>query len=245
MIQLHDFSIGYGERTLLHEVEAAIPKGSLTALIGRNGTGKSTLLRAIAGLNRRYTGEILLDGRDISDMRADEMAKTLAFVTTERTRIANLKSEDVVAVGRAPYTNWIGRMQDADREIVAWSLASVGMSDYARRTMDKMSDGECQRIMIARALAQSTPVILLDEPRFSTCPTATNSARCWLGWRTTRASASSFRPTNSTSPCRLPTASPSSTRRSWYACRPTRCGGAAASNDCSRINAYHSMLQQL
>jgi len=142
MIQLHDFSIGYGERTLLHEVEAAIPKGSLTALIGRNGTGKSTLLRAIAGLNRRYTGEILLDGRDISDMRADEMAKTLAFVTTERTRIANLKCEDVVAVGRAPYTNWIGRMQDADREIVAWSLASVGMSDYARRTMDKMSDGE-------------------------------------------------------------------------------------------------------
>ena len=146
MIQLHDFSIGYGERTLLHEVEAAIPKGSLTALIGRNGTGKSTLLRAIAGLNRRYTGEILLDGRDISDMRADEMAKTLAFVTTERTRIANLKCEDVVAVGRAPYTNWIGRMQDADREIVAWS------------------DGECQRIMIARALAQQTPVILLDEP---------------------------------------------------------------------------------
>ena len=141
MIQLHDFSIGYGERTLLHEVEAAIPKGSLTALIGRNGTGKSTLLRAIAGLNRRYTGEILLDGRDISDMRADEMAKTLAFVTTERTRIANLKCEDVVAVGRAPYTNWIGRMQDADREIVARSLASVGMSDYARRTMDKMSCG--------------------------------------------------------------------------------------------------------
>ena len=246
MIQLHDFSIGYGERTLLHEVEAAIPKGSLTALIGRNGTGKSTLLRAIAGLNRRYTGEILLDGRDISDMRADEMAKTLAFVTTERTRIANLKCEDVVAVGRAPYTNWIGRMQDADREIVAWSLASVGMSDYARRTMDKMSDGECQRIMIARALAQSTPVILLDDPTaFLDLPNATNSARCWLGWRTTRASASSFRPTNSTSPCRLPTASPSSTRRSWYACRPTRCGGAAASNDCSRINAYHSMLQQL
>ena len=164
MIRLHDFSIGYGERTLLHEVEAAIPKGSLTALIGRNGTGKSTLLRAIAGLNRHYTGEILLDGRDISEMKTPEMARTLAFVTTERSRIANLRSEDVVAIGRAPYTNWIGRMQDADREIVARSLASVGMEAYASRTMDKMSDGECQRIMIARALAQSTPVILLDEP---------------------------------------------------------------------------------
>lgn len=164
MIRLHDFTIGYGEHTLLHEANATIPKGTLTALIGRNGTGKSTLLRAIAGLNRRYSGEILLDGCNIARMKAPETARMLAFVTTERTRIANLRCEDVVAVGRAPYTNWIGRMQDADREIVARSLAAVGMSDYALRTMDKMSDGECQRIMIARALAQSTPVILLDEP---------------------------------------------------------------------------------
>ncbi len=164
MIEFHDFSIGYGERTLLGEVEATIEKGKLTALIGRNGTGKSTLLRAIAGLNGRYSGRIMLAGRSVADMRAGEMAKTLAFVTTERTRIANLKCEDVVAIGRAPYTNWIGRMQQADREIVLRSLAAVGMEAYANRTMDKMSDGECQRIMIARALAQATPVILLDEP---------------------------------------------------------------------------------
>ena len=164
MIELHDFSIGYGERTLLCEVEATIEKGKLTALIGRNGTGKSTLLRAIAGLNRRYAGRILLDGHNAADMRVAERARTLAFVTTERTRIANLKCEDVVAIGRAPYTNWIGRMQKADTEIVMRSLASVGMEDYAERTMDRMSDGECQRIMIARALAQDTPIILLDEP---------------------------------------------------------------------------------
>jgi iron complex transport system ATP-binding protein len=163
MIELHDLSIGYGDRTLLSEVEATIEKGKLTALIGRNGTGKSTLLRAIAGLNRRYSGRILLDGRP-ADTRTAEMARTLAFVTTERTRIANLKCEDVVAIGRAPYTNWIGRMQKADTEIVMRSLASVGMEDYAERTMDRMSDGECQRIMIARALAQDTPIILLDEP---------------------------------------------------------------------------------
>ena len=163
MIELHDLSIGYGDRTLLSEVEATIEKGKLTALIGRNGTGKSTLLRAIAGLNRRYSGRILLGGRPAADTRTAEMARTLAFVTTERTRIANLKCEDVVAIGRAPYTNWIGRMQKADTEIVMRSLASVGMEDYAERTMDRMSDGECQRIMIARALAQSTPIILLDE----------------------------------------------------------------------------------
>ena len=127
MIKLHDFSIGYGERTLLCEVETTIEKGRLTALIGRNGTGKSTLLRAIAGLNRRYTGRILLDGHNAADMRAAEMARTLAFVTTERTRIANLKCKDVVAIGRAPYTNWIGKMQEVDKEIVMRSLASVGM----------------------------------------------------------------------------------------------------------------------
>lgn len=164
MIELHDFSIGYGERMLLRRVNATIEKGELTALIGRNGTGKSTLLRAIAGLNSRYSGHILLDGHDIAGMSARERAKTLAFVTTGRTRIANLRCEDVVAVGRAPYTNWIGRMQPQDKEAVMQALAAVGMEAYAERTMDKMSDGECQRVMIARALAQSTPVILLDEP---------------------------------------------------------------------------------
>ncbi|MDC7140573.1 ABC transporter ATP-binding protein, partial [Bacteroides finegoldii] len=123
-----------------------------------------TLLRAIAGLNRCYSGKIILDGHDIACMRTEDMAKTLAVVTTERTRIANLRCKDVVAIGRAPYTNWIGRMQEADKEIVMQSLISVGMEAYANRTMDKMSDGECQRVMIARALAQDTPIILLDEP---------------------------------------------------------------------------------
>ena len=85
-------------------------------------------------------------------------------MATDKVRIANLPCEDLVALGRAPYTNWIGRLQDVDREIVADALAKVGMSDFAHKTMDRMSDGECQRVMIARALAQQTPVILLDEP---------------------------------------------------------------------------------
>lgn len=164
MIELRHFTIGYGDRRLLDDVSATFPKGQLTALIGRNGTGKSTILRALAGLSRRYGGEVLLTGRDARSMHASELAQTVAFVTTERTRIANLRCQDIVAMGRAPYTNWIGRLQEADKEIVMQSLASVGMSAYALRTMDKMSDGECQRIMIARALAQDTPVILLDEP---------------------------------------------------------------------------------
>jgi iron complex transport system ATP-binding protein len=164
MIELHHFSIGYGEKLLLREVDASIKKGQLTALIGRNGTGKSTLLRAIAGINFHYDGGVFLNGNNTRRMRPLELSKTIAIVNTERTRIANLKCEDVVSIGRAPYTNWIGRLQDIDREIVERSLASVGMGGYAKRTMDTMSDGECQRIMIARALAQDTPVIILDEP---------------------------------------------------------------------------------
>lgn len=164
MITLRNFSIGFGKRTLLHDVDVSFPSGSLTALLGRNGTGKSTMLRAIAGLNRRFRGSVILDGVDSSRMSPLEAARSLAFVSTERTRIAGLRCEDVVAIGRAPYTNWIGRMQRQDREIVSQALADVGMSAYASRTMNTMSDGECQRIMIARALAQDTPAILLDEP---------------------------------------------------------------------------------
>lgn len=164
MIELRNFSIGFGSRILLDNVDATFSRGQLTALIGRNGTGKSTLLRAVAGLNRNWSGRIMLEGRPLLGMSAPELAKTLAFVTTERTRIPNLRCEDVVAIGRAPYTNWIGRMQPVDREIVMDAIRSVGMESYALRTMDTMSDGECQRIMIARALAQDTPAILLDEP---------------------------------------------------------------------------------
>ena len=164
MIELRDFSIGYGDRMLLRNANTTIGSHCLTALIGRNGAGKSTLLKAIAGLNNHFSGEILIEGKNIRTLQPQHMARQLAFVTTGRTRISNLHCENVVAMGRAPYTNWIGRMQAADREIVKKSLDAVGMASYARRTMDTMSDGECQRIMIARALAQATPVILLDEP---------------------------------------------------------------------------------
>lgn len=164
MIQLKDFSIGYGSRLLLDRVNTSFAPGQLTALIGRNGTGKSTLLRALAGLNDRYSGEISLDGKLLRNMLPGESARKLAFVNTERVRISNLRCEDVVALGRAPYTNWIGRMQPKDHDIVMKAMRSAGMESYANRTMDTMSDGECQRIMIARALAQDTATILLDEP---------------------------------------------------------------------------------
>ncbi len=164
MIRIEDLTLGYGDRTLLERVSAHLPAGTLTALIGRNGTGKSTLLRALAGLGERRGGRIRLDGKELDELDPQRLARTAAFVTTERVRIAHLRCRDVVALGRAPYTDWIGRLGAEDAAAVARALAAVGMTDYADRTMDRMSDGECQRVMIARALAQQTPVILLDEP---------------------------------------------------------------------------------
>lgn len=164
MIRFENLTLGYGSRTLIDSLTGEIRRGHLTALVGRNSTGKSTLLRAIAQLGDIASGEIFIDGKELSRISPSEMASKVALVTTDKVRIANLRCRDVVALGRAPYTNWIGRMQEQDNEIVEQSLAAVGMSDYADKTMDRMSDGECQRIMIARALAQQTPIILLDEP---------------------------------------------------------------------------------
>lgn len=164
MILFEKLRLGYGSRILIDDLSATIEGGTLTALVGRNGTGKSTLLRAIVGLQERMAGDIMLQGRSVGDLTTAELAQAVAFVTTDKVRIANLKCRDVVALGRAPYTNWIGRMQEQDRKMVELALEMVGMADFADKTMDQMSDGECQRVMIARALAQETPIILLDEP---------------------------------------------------------------------------------
>ena len=165
MIRLQNISLGYSsQHLLLDNVSTTFTCGTTTALIGRNGTGKSTLLRAIIGSEPLKHGSILINNADIQQINPQQLSQLVAFVTTERIRIANLSCRDVVALGRAPYTNWIGRMQPLDEAIVMQSLEKVGMASYAFRTMDKMSDGECQRVMIARALAQQTPVILLDEP---------------------------------------------------------------------------------
>ena len=165
MIQLQNISLGYDTKhLLLDNVSTTFTCGTTTALIGRNGTGKSTLLRAIIGSEPLKHGSILINNADIQQINPQQLSQLVAFVTTERIRIANLTCRDVVALGRAPYTNWIGRMQPEDEAIVMHSLEKVGMASYALRTMDKMSDGECQRVMIARALAQQTPVVLLDEP---------------------------------------------------------------------------------
>lgn len=163
MIKLENLTMGFGRRKLIENACAEFGSGRLTALLGRNGSGKSTLLRAMAGLNRNYTGRIIIDG-DPDIAASPHRARTVAFVNTSRVRTAGLRCRDVVALGRAPYTNWLGHMQPQDREITETALRRVSMIDFADRPIDTLSDGETQRVMIARALAQDTPVILLDEP---------------------------------------------------------------------------------
>lgn len=164
MIELRDIHIEVGNRTLIDlDGSIRLSDGTLTAFIGRNGAGKSTLMRAVAGLGH-CRGRILVDGDRPN-------ARTLAFVGTERVRVPRMTCFDVVAMARAPYTGWDGRLRRPDKQIVDGALRLAGMSDYASRTMDTMSDGECQRVLVARAIAQDTSNILLDEPTsFLDCP---------------------------------------------------------------------------
>ncbi len=201
MIELQHFSIGYKENSLLHEVNATIKKST-------DSPYRKKRDRKIDVAPRHSRSEPVLFRKNHSRRARHRLhenrryGKTLAVVTTERTRIANLRCKDVVAIGRAPYTNWIGRMQETDKEIVMQSLISVGMEAYANRTMDKMSDGECQRVMIARALAQDTlSFSLMNRLPFLTCLIATNLWRCFVGLSTTRKNVSCSRHMNLTSRC--------------------------------------------
>ena len=159
MIRLEKISLSYGSRTIMHDVSLHLGKGELCALVGRNGAGKSTFLRALTSNNATH-----IDGVPMCDLSPERLAHTIAIVTTERIRIENLLVEDLVAMGRAPYTNWVGHLQEIDRQIVNDAIKKVGLASFAKRDTSTLSDGELQRAMIARAIAQQTPIILLDEP---------------------------------------------------------------------------------
>ena len=122
MIRLKNLTIGYGANVLLRDISADFPSGQLVALLGRNGTGKSTLLRVMAGLIPKLGGEIFLSGKRQTDMNLAERARQVSMVTTERIRIPYLRCKDLVALGRSPYTNWIGRMRSEDEAEIEQAL---------------------------------------------------------------------------------------------------------------------------
>lgn len=165
MIQIQNLTLANSpSHPLISNRSVSIPDGTLTALIGRNGCGKSTLLRTMAGLRKPQQGHIIINNTDVSHAPAADMARLVAVITTESPRVDNLTCSQLVAYGRAPHTGLLGRLSAADRLIVDRSLAAVGMQEFANRKINHISDGESRRIMLARALAQQTPVILLDEP---------------------------------------------------------------------------------
>lgn len=164
MVRLSEITLAYGPRVLLEDASATFGRGEFVALLGRNGVGKSTLLRTIAGLTRPSKGKVFLDSHDIATFGHHEIAKSVAVVSTDKVRVQNLKVADAVALGRAPHTGWLGRLTAEDKQHISQALELTGLMDFASKTLDTLSDGERQRVMIARALAQQAPVIILDEP---------------------------------------------------------------------------------
>lgn len=163
-IDIHDVACAIGQHTILSDVNFTIPQHARVALVGTNGAGKSTLLRVLAGVVPAAAGEVRLAGRDLTSLSAPERAKEIAFVSQEESPSADLLLHEVVALGRVPHRKpWSGG-GNTDDHIVSESLAAVELLDLANRPGHQLSGGQRRRAMIARGLAQRTPVLMLDEP---------------------------------------------------------------------------------
>lgn len=149
---------------LLPPVHGKACEGELIAVIGKNGIGKSTLLRTIAGLQAMIEGELSVDGKNIKEYSRIQLSEKVGYISTEIVRVSNMKVYDLVALGRYPYTNWLGRINNDDHEIITESLIKTGMDDFIDRPVTELSDGERQRAMIAMVLAQDAKVMVMDEP---------------------------------------------------------------------------------
>ena len=174
-IQLRDLSIGYqtkhSVKTVAAGINGAIRSGELTCLLGANGVGKSTLLRTLAAFQPQISGEILISRseecgvrREITSFTDKELSKVIGVVLTEKPDVRNMSVRELVSLGRSPYTGFWGTYTDEDLRIVDEAIEMVGITDLIRRPVHTLSDGERQKVMIAKALAQQTPVIFLDEP---------------------------------------------------------------------------------
>lgn len=164
MIELKNLSTGYGRHTVSANLNATLQSGRLTCLLGPNGVGKSTLLRTLCGFQPPLEGRMELDGKDMSQLSRKEMSRSIGVVLTERPDVTDMRASDMVALGRTPYTGFWGTLGKEDRNRVDEAMQLVGITHLAHRMIHTLSDGERQKVMIAKALAQQTPVILLDEP---------------------------------------------------------------------------------
>lgn len=165
---IDNLTIGYRHKVIAGPLDGQLRGRELVCVIGRNGLGKSTFLRTLAGLQPPLSGDVRWQDGDSTvscrSLRKDELARIFSVVLTEQPDGVNLTVHDVVAMGRMPYTGFFGNLGNDDEEMVGQALSLTGMSAFAHRDISTLSDGERQKIMIARAIAQHTPVMLLDEP---------------------------------------------------------------------------------
>lgn len=168
VIKVHDLVTGYKNGksiTIVSErFDATLRSGELTCLLGPNGAGKSTLLRTLAAFQPPVGGEILIEGRPLASYPDRKLSKVIGVVLTERISLDNMNVTELVGLGRSPYTGFWGRLSAHDMEVVDRAIRQVRIDDLRDRNVNTLSDGERQKVMIAKALAQETPVIFLDEP---------------------------------------------------------------------------------
>lgn len=169
LLTAHDLAIGYatgkrGRKSIAEALNLDLWAGQLVCLLGPNGAGKSTLMRTLAGLQPGLSGEVIVDGKSLSDLKPIDLAQKLSLVLTERIETGNLTVKELVALGRTPYTGWLGTLTNLDKEKISWAMEVTDTFRYLNRRMNELSDGERQKVMLARALAQDTNLILLDEP---------------------------------------------------------------------------------
>jgi iron complex transport system ATP-binding protein len=168
ILSLDSLSIGYTSgrkrNPLLYPLNASAFKGELVSVIGRNGIGKSTMLRTITGLQPSLGGSVYISGRNIREFSRMELAQKVGFISTEIVKVTNMSVYQLVSLGRFPYTNWLGKIDKIDHEIIMDSIEKTGMIDLFNRNISELSDGERQRAMVARVLSQDTEIMIMDEP---------------------------------------------------------------------------------
>ncbi|MFV8370139.1 ABC transporter ATP-binding protein [Flavobacterium sp. LB2R40] len=168
ILQATQISIGYtdkkGSTIVSSGIDLSLERGKLIAVIGANGIGKSTLLRTITGIQKTISGTVFLNGKNIHELNALTLAQNLSVVLTEKLPPSNLTVFELIALGRQPYTNWIGKLTDIDIVKINEAMQLTQISHLAAKKHYEISDGQLQKVLVARALAQDTPLIILDEP---------------------------------------------------------------------------------
>ena len=174
-IELCGLNIGYigkiGVKTVATNINASIRRGELTCLLGANGVGKSTLLRTLSAFQPKLAGEIFIDGREIGQYTAQELSRLIGVVLTEKPELRNMSVEELVCVGRSPYTGFWGNYSDEDRRIASEAMLQVGIGELRDRLVETLSDGERQKVMMPKRWHSKRPSsILTSQRRFSTSP---------------------------------------------------------------------------